>query len=552
MKRTIAWIPTIIGGVLLLAAGIVLVSLEARLPKGEGIEILESGGDLLAGTYYPGERDRGVILTEGFGSDQAALRSLVAAFAEQDYHILTFDFSGHGRSPGGLGFDNAETNRLALQILDAKKLFKKRADLDDDEILIAGHSLGARAALQAAALDETPPTGLILIGTQVNLVTNVQAEVFTGVSDVDLEWVQALGPGNPGSNVLLISGEWDDILTPEAARLLMEKLAGASIASGGEIGSPTERSWRKLIVVPGVLHNYEIYAERVIREVISGADFVFGTDSKDLQSAGGAAYRYLAWLSGITGLFLFVIGISTLIPGEVLGGQSTGLTLTKPGRYFLGKTLFWVPALIPAALLGGLIFLLPLGNPAFNLIYISFLGGYGILVLLIYNKNWMPGVQGRLKPDFGGIRLKGFITTSAAFLAILLVTALFARSGWFFVLPVNQRLIWALIFAPITALGFWIGWQENQMLANAADKPAVLLVGNTLVGLLPFFLYAGFLAAIGSLSGVIGAVQGLLILFLAISSGVLFQKLGKSTLLTSIYQSFLIYWLILAQGVLFL
>ena len=89
------------------------------------------------------------------------------------------------------------------------------------------------------------------------------------------------------------------------------------------------------------------------------------------------------------------------------------------------------------------------------------------------------------------------------------------------------------------------------MILNSSDQPTGWLIGNALIGLLPFFLYGGFLALIGSLSGVIGAVQGLLILFLAISCGILFQKLGKNSLLTSLLQSFLIYWLILAQGVLF-
>ena len=56
-----------------------------------------------------------------------------------------------------------------------------------------------RVALQAATMTDTPPKTLILLGTQVNLITNQQAEFFTGTSDADLEWVQALGPENPKS-----------------------------------------------------------------------------------------------------------------------------------------------------------------------------------------------------------------------------------------------------------------------------------------------------------------------------------------------------------------
>jgi hypothetical protein len=255
---------------------------------------------------------------------------------------------------------------------------------------------------------------------------------------------------------------------------------------------------------------------------------------------------------GILGLFLLVSGITSLLPGQIIERDAGDLHLIKPGRFFLAKILFWIPALIPAALLGGLIFLLPLGNPAFNLIYISFLGGYGILTLVVYLKSWMPGMRGNWKAELKIDLNRDVLISMLVFGLILIGTALFARSGWFYVLPPNHRLIWAFVFTPVTALGFWIGWQENQALVRFSAKPASLLIGSSLAGLLPFFIYAGFLSAIGSLSGVIGAMQGLLILFFAITSGALIQKIGKNILLTSLAQSFLIYWLILAQGVLFL
>ncbi len=546
MERRSIWIIFILGLVLLLTAGVGLINLEVRIPPGEPIWIQERGGDSLAGTYYHGSVERGVILTEGFGSDQIALRSLVGAFAERGYHILTFDFSGHGRSPGGLGFDNAQTDRLALQILDTKEIFKSLADLEDSRILLAGHSLGARAALQSAVLDDNPPAGLVLLGTQVNLVTNLQAEVFTGVADADLDWVQALGPDNPKTKILLISGEWDDILTPEAADLLLDKL------EGGEKSRTEADDWRKLLLIPGVLHNYEIYSQKVLQEVIAGADAILGENDDNTPSVSGVKTRYLSWLAGIPGLFLLISGISGFISSHGPDKEEGDLELIKPGPFFLAKIIFWIPALIPAAVLGGIIFLLPLGNPAFNLIYISFLGGYGILTQVIYAKSWMPGMRGKLNGVLK-IKFNKELLISLLTLAFILAgTGIFARSGWFYVLPANHRLIWAFVFTPITALGFWIGRQENQALVRYSKNPAGLLIANTLAGLLPFFLYAGFLAAIGSISGVIGAIQGLLILFFAITCGELIQRIGKNPLLTSLTQSFLIYWLILAQGVLFL
>ena len=46
----------------------------------------------------------------------------------------------------------------------------------------------------------------------------------------------------------------------------------------------------------------------------------------------------------------------------------------------------------------------------------------------------------------------------------LLLTAAYARTGWYYVFPLNVRLVWLVIFTPFTALGFWIGLHEAQML----------------------------------------------------------------------------------------
>jgi hypothetical protein len=72
-----------------------------------------------------------------------------------------------------------------------------------------------------------------------------------------------------------------------------------------------------------------------------------------------------------------------------------------------------------------------------------------------------------------------------------------------------------------------------------------------MIGLFPFFLYTGFLAGLGSLSGVVGGVQGLVILALALAGQTLIHKLSKSPWFAALSAAFLLYWLILPQGVLF-
>ena len=186
-------------GLALLALFVTAASLSAiyvrdsALRRGQVIAFSGPEEELLSGTYYPGTRPAGILLLEGFGSDQATLRSIASEFGRAGVHVLTFDFSGHGRSPGGLTFDNAATDRLARQTLAAKEELERRSGLTSEQILFLGHSMGARVGLQAATMDAEPVGGLILLGTQVNLAANVQSQLFTGVSDGELAWVQSLG-----------------------------------------------------------------------------------------------------------------------------------------------------------------------------------------------------------------------------------------------------------------------------------------------------------------------------------------------------------------------
>jgi hypothetical protein len=161
----------------------------------------------------------------------------------------------------------------------------------------------------------------------------------------------------------------------------------------------------------------------------------------------------------------------------------------------------------------------------------------------------MPGVGGKLpfaaeKTPFEWKRIVAVLGIAAGMLTL---TAAYARTGWFYVFPLNVRLVWLVIFTPFTALGFWIGLHEAQLLPQQRDTQAML----TLIGLFPFFLYTILMAALGSLSGMIGGLQGLLILWIVLTFGNLVQAVGCRPWMTAVCMAVLLYWLILPQGVLF-
>jgi len=413
------------------------------------------------------------------------------------------------------------------------------------------------------------------LGTQVNLSTNVQSEFFTGTTDADLPWVQSLGPENPPVPVLMISGWWDDILSPDAARLLYEKLGG----------DDTDYL-RGLVLLPVAVHNYEPFSTRAIEWSYLPArlKLIFETVGEDDQTWQSVLWlelhrldlsascleiflrellslRTMGWILGFSGMLLALIfGRKGMTPTET-SDNKIQMSLISSRWFLWGKLLLWLGALPVAGLLGSLFFIIPLGKPVFNLIYVGFIGGYGILLLILYWRGKMHGVQGKLPFVSGTSNIrqqavglqkdwKRVLAALGIALGMLVLTAAYARTGWFYVFPVNVRLVWLVVFTPFTALGFWIGLHEGQMVRQAGTRSATQLA-LTLIGLFPFFLYTLLMAALGSLSGMIGGLQGLLILWLVLAFGSLLQAVGRRPWLTAVCMAVLLYWLILPQGVLF-
>ncbi len=536
-----------------------LYVLDRPLSKSQSLEFIEGNQDVLAGTYYQGTQQYGVILLEGFGSDQVTMTSLASEFVRNDWHVLTFDFSGHGRSSGTLTFDNARTDRLAIQTLTAIQEFKRISGLADNRIFLLGHSLGARVALQTATINSNV-AGLILLGTQVNLSTNIQSEFFTGTSDIDLPWVQSLGSDNPATPILLISGSWDDILTPSNAELLFSKLtAGEYDYQDGYFSSKnTQNAIRQQLILSNLVHNYEPFSSAVIKEIKFWLNNHFQTEISDSYLP---IIRIWSWVISLIGVFILLIEIrKQFFKGEEIGNnQNQSTQITNLRKFLWGKVLLWLGALPVAAILGSIFFFIPIGKPVLNLIYVCFIGGYGILLMLLYKLGKMPGVNGKLRNrGIGSFSFRNLVTSSkkdrrrfllsiGITIATLIITAAYTRTGWFFVFPINLRLIWLLIFTPFTALGFWIGLRESEML----PKRAGIQLAQMLIGLFPFFLYTILMAALGSLSGMIGGLQGLVILWLVLTFGNLIQKISQRPMLTATCMAILLYWLILPQGVLF-
>jgi esterase/lipase len=141
--------------------------------------------------FERGEGPVGVVLAHMLGSTQDAWILFVEELVKQDFHVLTFDFRGHGLSGG-------ERNP-SLAVLDLGAAVEKLRALGVTKIFVIGASMGGTAALVVAA------------GQKLEGVVTISAPLSVDKLDAS----EAVGMLDEPS--LFIVGENDDKAYTEAA-----------------------------------------------------------------------------------------------------------------------------------------------------------------------------------------------------------------------------------------------------------------------------------------------------------------------------------------------
>jgi fermentation-respiration switch protein FrsA (DUF1100 family) len=114
----------------------------------EPVEFASQDGLRLSGWYAPGRNGAAVVLVHAFGMQGADMGLHAAVLAQQGYGVLVFDLRAHGHSEGQtctLGW--LETG----DVLGAVQYARNQEEVDGSRIGVLGISLGAQAALRAAA-----------------------------------------------------------------------------------------------------------------------------------------------------------------------------------------------------------------------------------------------------------------------------------------------------------------------------------------------------------------------------------------------------------------
>ncbi len=115
------------------------------------IGMVTKDGVRIMGTYYRPEATQapGVVLLHMLGHQREDWADFAAALQTAGFGVLAIDLRGHGQSEG-----TRQWLKMSQDAAIALDFLRSRPELDPDRILLAGASIGANIALNAAAADE--------------------------------------------------------------------------------------------------------------------------------------------------------------------------------------------------------------------------------------------------------------------------------------------------------------------------------------------------------------------------------------------------------------
>lgn len=106
---------------------------------------IEGETELDANIYLPDGNKQfpAVLISHGFLSAKEEFGDLPENIAKQGYVVVTYDFSGHGKSKGDRGYIRSDIHLDDIER--ALKLLLKQVKTDPDRVAVIGHSLGTVA-----------------------------------------------------------------------------------------------------------------------------------------------------------------------------------------------------------------------------------------------------------------------------------------------------------------------------------------------------------------------------------------------------------------------
>lgn len=477
-----------------------------------------------------------VLICPGFSCDRQKWRPFADLFVSNGYTTMVIDYAGQGAASSSIGFDNAKTDAIPVEIDDAIEKLHQWAGIDYDHIILMSHSMGGRAVLRLlhdyndpkaeTTVQKKDIRNVILFSPEVNYSFNAQASLFAGTSDdVEEPWASFNEHDIAGTDVYIYGSTADDIVSDENILAISSHMGVEALPQSGRFEGTGENAVGSHITIgitSGVLHSYQMYSPKFAAFANQALTEISG------QTADYAPWKmsliYIGWALALLGVGLFLSGMTTkkekvteFIP-----------QLLDARRFLIRKFLLWIPALVLAFVICCICVVLPFGSPVMNTPYMCCIAGYGLTMLLAYRKGHFSGTEGKLPPiwkkkqseknidgkkmDAKTIR-KVWLKTAAVSIAICYFVWYVLRSSMYRLIPWNARLFWVVFAGVLMSVGYYISGCENDMLQEAGATIRVRILYN-LIQYVALFLLVLFYLVIGSYSGLIAQIQNMVLMYI--------------------------------------
>lgn len=465
---------------LLIALTLVLALWLAALdlPLDRGRSSLSYQGESI-GTYYPSRStpDFALLLAEPEGAERFRLKPIIRLAQEADLPVLTL---------------NLEEVDLSF----ALEALSSTAGLDQDEILLGAYGSAAESLLvELSYLDEEDSgAGLAL---------------FAPLADPE-----DYAPGDLTLPTLIVGTTSDDVAPPDRLARLYNSLSGDEILATG-FGFKADRDDISLRIVSGVFHSHNTYSREVTTAFSQWLDDLYGVEVPEVSPGSSIrpllwAGLYLSWGLGLLFLYRHLSHTALEVSYSLLSVKGA-----PPTRYLPRKALFWLVALLPAAVLFGVLWALPLDLPLLSIAFLSWLGANGAVHLYLYRSGRMPGVSSISRPPLvpiGGKRLSLSLLLTGVTLLWGVVLARSGFMGW----DASLR-HWIAFAIALPLCGVAVGLFTYESLVMEEFKLSFpIRVGLQLVQFLPLAVAGAFCIPINYWSGVLICLIGLATLWVVL------------------------------------
>jgi alpha-beta hydrolase superfamily lysophospholipase len=190
----------------------------------------------------------GVVVAHGFAGSAQLMRTFALALAGAGQVVAVPDLPGHGSNPAPLATDDEGAGLLAA-VRTAMELLQERPEVAADAVVVLGHSMGSRPAMQVGIAQPDEVAGVV------------------AVSPTDAPVTAAAPP-----NLLLLAGELEPRFVGNAEDLLA-RAGGASSDVRADLATGRARALR---VVPGVEHLSILFSPTAHRESVRWVQLASG------------------------------------------------------------------------------------------------------------------------------------------------------------------------------------------------------------------------------------------------------------------------------------